>query len=163
MLKKSLYISIFIALLILSLPLYSLRFYKIISKNSPTNKVSNKFVVINDKVINIEIADTPEKTSKGLSERTNLTTNSGMIFTFSKQDQYPAFWMKDMLIPIDIIWINDTKIIQIDNNVQPEPGITDTNLTLYRPVSAVDYVLEVNAGYCERNGIEVGDTVKINF
>lgn len=118
---------------------------------------------IKDIRINVEIADTPEKKSRGLSARPSLSGNDGMLFPYTNTTVIPAFWMKGMLIPLDIIWIKDKKIIQIDHNVKiPDRPDSLNNLTLYRPAKPIDYVLEVNAGFSERNGIVVGDEVTIN-
>lgn len=68
-----------------------------------------------------------------------------------------------MEFAIDIIWIKDGKIIQIDKNVEaPAVGTPDNKLKLYSPKSAVDYVLEVNSGYSDLNNIKVGDSVLID-
>lgn len=126
-------------------------------------KNSQKVATLGNKKINIEIADTPESRAKGLSQRENINENEGLLFIFEKKDVSPAFWMKDMLIAIDIIWINDEKIVQINNDVQPEPGKTDSKLKLYAPNQPVDYVLEVKSGFTDKNNIKLGDNVNLNF
>ena len=121
-----------------------------------------KFVTIDNISIPVEIANTPALEAKGLSGRTALATDSGMLFTVDPKNNEPAFWMKNMLIPIDIIWIKNNQIIQIDKNVPaPAPGTTDSALKLYKPISPVDYVLEVNAGFAFTNNIKVGDSVTL--
>lgn len=115
---------------------------------------------VNGNIINVEPAITTEQRSKGLSGRKSLESNSGMLFIFSKDDKSPTFWMKDMLIPLDIVWIKDGKIIKIDKNVPaPTEGTDDTKLKIYSAGVSVDYVLEVNSGYTDSNSIKVGDTV----
>ena len=121
-------------------------------------------VFIGQKTVNVYYADTDEERSVGLSRFDSLGTNDGMLFTFDQENLKPPFWMKDMKFPIDIIWINDNKIIQIDKDVQPaQEGIPESELTLYLPEEPVDYVLEVNAGHTEQNGINVGDKVEISI
>src|SRR3972149_3295989 len=66
-------------------------------------------VQIGDKSITVEIADSIEERGKGLSDRTSLKEDAGMLFIFAKKDVFPSFWMKDTLIPLDFIWINDGK------------------------------------------------------
>ncbi|MCR4263242.1 MAG: DUF192 domain-containing protein, partial [Candidatus Roizmanbacteria bacterium] len=56
----------------------------------------------------VEIADTPEKKSKGLGGRTFLADDYGMLFPSENQPYLPVFWMKGMEVPIDIIWIKDS-------------------------------------------------------
>lgn len=125
-------------------------------KNSPTIQ-NEKIVKIDNLEIKVEVAETNEERAKGLSNRTQLDNKSGMVFVFPK-DSKPVFWMKDTKIPLDIIWINDNKIIDIEKNVQPELGVTDNKLRRYPAPSEIDYVLEVNGGFSDNN-IKVGETI----
>ena len=71
--------------------------------------------------------------------------------------------MKERLFPLDFIWIKDGEIVQIDENIPaPAPGTPDNELNFISPKESVNYVLEVNAGFVEKNGIEVGDEVVIS-
>jgi len=121
------------------------------------------YVVINDYRLNVEIANTPEKKSKGLGGRTHLADNYGMLFLFNNQPYPPVFWMKGMEIPIDIIWIKDNTIIDIDKSAQPESGISDAQLKRYSPDKPVDYVLEVKDGLSDERGFEVEDSVVVQL
>lgn len=123
--------------------------------------IQNQHLIkIGSKNIKVELADTKEKRVKGLGERSFLEENSGMLFTFDQEDTYPSFWMKDMQIPVDIIWINDSKITKIDKNINvPLAGTSDKNLVLYRPDRPIDYVLEVNAGFSDKNGITIDQMI----
>lgn len=119
-------------------------------------------VKVNDKVIQVELANTPEKARQGLSGRDTLPANSGMLFSFDNENIRPFFWMKDMHFAIDIIWIDDDRIVQIDKNVPPPPTDTaDPDLPTYVPNQAIDHVLEVNAGFADKYGIKVGDEVEL--
>jgi hypothetical protein len=115
-----------------------------------------------DIVINVEVADTPEKKSKGLAGREHLSDSEGMLFPFTESNHMAVFWMKGMLIPIDMIWIKNGAIVQIDRNAQPEPGTSDFQLTLYSPSTPVDYVLEVRGGLSDEKGFKEGDLVTVN-
>lgn len=120
-----------------------------------------KDITIDNTTISVEIADTAAKRAKGLSGRSSLDANAGMLFILDPTNISPAFWMKDMSFPLDIIWIKSGVITKIDADVPvPAPGTTDKNLTLYKPDSPVDQVLEVNAGFCFKNHITKGDTVQ---
>lgn len=110
--------------------------------------------------VKIEMADTEAERKIGLSERKSLDKDQGMLFFFNNQEVTPGFWMKDMLFPLDIIWIKNGKIIKIDKNV-PIPEKGETSPKLYYPPSSINYVLEVNAGFCDQNQIKVGDRVEI--
>lgn len=118
-------------------------------------------VLIREQEFSVEIADNQMKQSRGLSGRAGLETNEGMLFLFSRAD-YQRFWMKDMVIPIDIIWIKGNKIVGFEVNAQPEPGVKQGQLKKYLPPEAVDKVLEVTAGTVERLGIQVGDEIVVN-
>ncbi len=118
-------------------------------------------ISIDDTVVDAEVVDTPATREKGLSGKASLCESCGMLFDFNTaQNKYPSFWMKDMLFLIDIIWINHEKeIVQIDKAVEPPPsGTKDSNLKLYQSPEPIEYVLEVNAGFTDQNGVEVGDT-----
>ena len=83
-----------------------------------------------------------------------------MLFTFDPQNVTPGFWMKEMLIPIDIIWIEGGHVVKIDKNVEaPKENTPDSELKIYTPDTPIDYVLEVNAGFSDKNSIKVTDTV----
>jgi len=116
--------------------------------------VDQKSVVIsvNDLKIQAEIADTPAKRELGLSGRTNLGPNEGLLFIFDQPGQY-KFWMKDMDFPIDIIWLDENKkIVDITANLA-----TSTYPNAYTSLLPAKYVLEVNAGYTANNKVNIGD------
>jgi uncharacterized membrane protein (UPF0127 family) len=138
----------------------SLHFLNFPPQSSP---VSQKTIRVGDKNVLVEVVSTPSTRSKGLSGRSSLAQNSGMLFIFDKKDITPSFWMKDMLIPLDIIWIDDGKIVVIDKNVSaPKAGVSDSELKVYSPGKPVDYVLEMNADFCDDNNIKVGDSVDLS-
>ncbi len=110
---------------------------------------------------NIEIADEPSERKLGLGGRDSLATGSGMLFIFNKADKY-KFWMKGMRFPLDFIWINDTRVVDILPNIkQPEPNQPDETLPYLSPIIASDKVLEVNAGDVQRYNIKVGDKILV--
>ena len=121
---------------------------------TPTPSSSYKTIKIEDIEIQIEVAKTNEERSKGLSNRTKLDEKSGMVFVFPKKSK-PVFWMKDTKIPLDIIWINDNRIVGIDKNVEPEPNVIDSKLTKYPAPDDIDYVLEVNGGFSDKFNIKL--------
>ena len=110
---------------------------------------------IGDAKLQVKIVDTDVLREKGLSLRASLEKNKGMLFVFEKPGTY-GFWMKDMNFAIDIIWIGqDKKVIEITNNVMP-----DTFPKTFYAKEPIQYVLEVNAGWAERNAVEPGDIFK---
>lgn len=108
---------------------------------------------------NIEIADEPSERKLGLGGRDILATGSGMLFIFDKADKY-RFWMKGMRLPLDFIWINDSRVVDILPNIkQPEPNQPDETLPYLSPIVASDKVLEINAGDSQKYNIKVGDKI----
>lgn len=125
--------------------------------NQPTPSPTSKPVVkIGEREISVELADTPDTRRIGLGNTQNLTDDEGMLFVFDREDVWFPFWMKGMSMPIDIIWIDDGKVIYINEEVEPEPGKSDSSLTKYSPNASFDYVLEVASGFSKRNSITVG-------
>jgi len=110
--------------------------------------------------ISVEIADSDQSRSQGLSGRKSLPESSGMLFDFPKPDIY-QFWMNDMNFPLDFIWINGGKVVEITENVQP-PSQTQGQPVVVKSYFSVDKVLEVNAGFVTRNNLKVGDTAVLN-
>lgn len=142
-----------------------------VQKNSKLNPLnvpgavttSSKVVLVNGREVKVEVADSDEKRKAGLSGRTTLAENTGMLFVFNPQDVKPVFWMKDTLIPLDIIWINDNKVVKIDVNVQPpKEGTPESALPKYSPSMPVDYVLEVPANFTIIHSTQVGDPVDLS-
>lgn len=125
---------------------------------------SNKpYVLVDNNKIFVDIADTPTEWQLGLSGRKNLGKNEGMLFIFDRLDTQPSFWMEGMEFGLDIVWINDEKIVQIDVNVPPpKPNTPTKELPLYAPFTNIDYVLEVNDGFVKANEIAVGDKVDLS-
>lgn len=117
---------------------------------SPTAKIQNQ-------TFKLLLTKTPKEKEIGLSEKTSLPQDTGMLFSFDKADFY-SFWMKNMKISIDIIYINKNKIVTIFENV-PAPKSADENLSIYKPEEVADKVLEINAGLSQKYGIKKGDEV----
>jgi uncharacterized membrane protein (UPF0127 family) len=113
-------------------------------------------VIIGNSSITVEVADTPQLQECGLMFRDHLDSSTGMLFIFEKEDRW-TFWMKNMHMPVDIIWINaDHKIVDIRSSVPP---CTSFFCETYQPSEPAKYVLEVNAGYADAHGIKINDRV----
>ena len=105
--------------------------------------------------VNVEIADDNSERMQGLMFRKDLDENSGMLFVFDNDGYYP-FWMKNTLIPLDIIFIGkDMEIVDI-KNAQP---CNEYPCTSYKSSKPAKYVLEVNYGFAAKNNIKVGNKV----
>ncbi|RIJ15485.1 DUF192 domain-containing protein [Henriciella mobilis] len=106
-----------------------------------------------EQVFEIEIADEPEEISYGLMNRESLAENAGMLFDFGNPRE-PAMWMKNTLIPLDMLFISSDGTIQmIARNTVPG------SLRTISPGMPVKGVLEINGGRAAALGIEPGDTV----
>ncbi|MDZ7343817.1 MAG: DUF192 domain-containing protein [candidate division KSB1 bacterium] len=108
----------------------------------------------------VEVAATAYLRTRGLSDRDFLPPDSGMLFIFP-EPMTQTFWMKGMKFPLDIIWIRGDRIVGIEKNVPPEPGVSIFGLKLYTSPAAVDKVLEINAGLAEKYGLEIGDRLEL--
>ncbi|MGB0757774.1 MAG: DUF192 domain-containing protein [Patescibacteria group bacterium] len=117
-------------------------------------------VTIRGHRLNVDVAATPQARAQGLAGREFLADDEGMIFYFEKPEMR-SFWMKDMIIPIDIIWIQDFTIVGYEDDVKPEPGVPDQDLRNYVSPEPVQKVLEVRSGLRKELGWEVGDAVGI--
>ena len=123
----------------------------------PTNKVI--FPESNTEV-KVEIADTPSERSKGLMFREKLPIDQGMLFIFPEEDER-GFWMKNTLIPLDMIFIDSKgEIVNVEEAV-PEPNTSDEDLKIYRSGEPAKYVIETNSSFTERKNVEEGDRVEI--
>ena len=109
-------------------------------------------------------AEVPEGDAfyRGLGGRESLPDDRGMLFVFPEPGRH-GFWMKDVLIPIDIIWISaEGRVVDIQA-AQPEPGVPDPQLKRYSPNGEAKYVLEVRAGLAAEKGVQVGDEAQIEL
>lgn len=123
---------------------------------------SKKTIQIKDFKFIVELADSVSKKALGLGKRDSIKENEGMLFLFDGPGTY-GFWMKDMRFPIDIIWIRDNKIVDITENVLPEPQKSIFNLKVYYPKEPVDKVLEIGAGLVKKYNFKIGDEIKFDF
>ncbi len=103
-------------------------------------------VCFEDNCFQVEIADTDATRQQWLMFREELGTQSGMLFVF--ESSYPhGFWMKNTLIPLDMIWIDEQmKIVDIQTAL---PCVADP-CPSFIPNGNATYVLEVNAGLWEQ-------------
>jgi uncharacterized membrane protein (UPF0127 family) len=111
---------------------------------------------VKDVAMTAELVNTPKKIFLGLSHRQGLPEGRGMLFLMATRARHP-FCMRDMLFPIDIIWIADGKVAGIQHNLSPtRPGGV-------KPPVPVPQALEVPAGFAERHGLKAGDPVRLQI
>lgn len=106
----------------------------------------------NKTIYNVEHAITKQQQRTGLMFRKSMPDNFGMLFSWDKPNNH-AMWMKNTFIPLDMLFINNNKVMGIIANVPPH------SLKARYIASPVDQILELNAGQAQKNSIAVGDTI----
>lgn len=126
------------------------------SHPKPQNFDDTVSAVIKDTSYYLEVAKTYSARQTGLSHRTELCSNCGMLFVFDRESKHP-FWMKDTKIPLDIIWLN-SKFEVVDFVTATE---TDSTKSFTNNQPAM-YVIELNANEVFKLNLKKGDTVKLS-
>jgi len=126
--------------------------------HSAAAEESSSLRLPNGRAVTLEVASTPNQRNLGLMFRPSLAEDHGMLFLFPTPDRY-AIWMKNMLIPIDIVWLDEHKqIIHIETNVPPcriEPCL------IYQPETPALYVIELAVGTVTQAGLQPGATLQL--
>jgi len=104
-------------------------------------------------VVAVEVARTEAERARGLMFRTSLGDGAGMLFVFDETGDHP-FWMKNTLIPLDMIFIDDSGRVT-GVVARATPGSLEP-----RSGGPGRYVLEVNGGWAEQKGVAAGDQVR---
>jgi hypothetical protein len=101
--------------------------------------------------LRIDYATTTEVRELGLGGRTSVPEGYGMLFAFPSDDYY-GFWMKDMLVPIDIFWLDSKgQVVYMTEDVSPS-----SYPSVFYPTEPARYVLETTAGFARANSIATG-------
>jgi len=118
-------------------------------------------ITIDDVMLDVEIADDSEKTSRGLMFREMLPENRGMLFIFDEERKY-QFWMMNMKFNIDMIWLDASgKVVHIVEDAAPCIDAAHTSLCTFSPDEPAKYVLEVNSGFVQQHGINENSVMRI--
>jgi uncharacterized protein len=125
------------------------------------NRQSKPFVKINGRTFSVDVAKNESQKEKGLSIYNKLPVEKGMIFSFNDYGSHP-FWMKGMKFSIDIIYIQNNKIVDIFQNL-PFPKNEFEVPVIVRSSANSNYVFEINAGLSKKYNFKKGDTVEINL
>lgn len=116
---------------------------------------------INGNTIKLEVADTPEELSRGLKFRKELPQNRGMLFDLGKRHENVPFWMHQVKIPLDIIYLDNGIVTHIAATSPPCNTTNPEECPIYKAPSAT-HVIELNAGLAAKLNLQVGDTVQID-
>ena len=104
--------------------------------------------------LKVQIADTPALRERGLSDRSTLAPFDGMLFIFNEPS---TLWMKDMLFPLDIIWISPRgQVADITENAQP-----DSYPRHFQSRTPAEFAVEVPSGFGRQHHIGIGDRVSL--
>ena len=115
-------------------------------------------VCMKDRCFVVKVARSEIERSIGLMYEKEMANDEGMLFIFEGYGER-GFWMKDTLIPLDIIWIKDNEIVHIYENAQP----CAEKCPSIRPNVSANYVLELNTGLTSEMNLEIGDIVEIKI
>jgi uncharacterized protein len=147
--KKKYLFLIFVLVSILILIIGIMLIKKIVDKES---------VCFENNCYFVKIANDDYEREKGLMNVESLDIDKGMFFIFEKEGIY-NFWMKNTLIPLDIIWIDEDMIVVHIAKALPCEVL---ECQVYSSSEEAKYVLEINAGEAERIGLRIGDKAILN-
>ncbi len=117
-------------------------------------------VVIADQTLGLEVAETPQQQAVGLMARESLPDDRGMLFPF--EPARPVnFWMKNVLIPLDMVFIRNGEVVAIASEVPPCEG--DPCPTYGPGRQPVDYVLELRGGRAAELDLQTGDAISFTW
>ncbi len=171
--KKNLFVQITVVVILIGFVVYFVLSNFILNKPATTNSdleraMKNKMTYTFQKEgelvftshngdtiskIDIEIADDDQQRELGLMMRRSMNENNGMLFIFPLET-FQAFWMKNTIIPLDILYVNaQNEIVKIYKNTEP---YSENSLPSGKPAI---YVVEVNGGYTDKYGIKEGDKI----
>lgn len=109
--------------------------------------------------VEAELAYTDERRTKGLMDRKYLAPDAGMLFLFKDLDLH-SFWMKNTLIPLDLIWLNERKeVVSFVTAVPCEKDPCESYSTMQKS----KYVLEVNGGFAKKHNLKIGDQLEFTI
>lgn len=154
--QKLIFINIIIVVLLVVL------IYNYLGNAKSETKTSDDMInaKIKGKTYSLEVADTAQKRQQGLMYKEVMPQNEGMLFIFPNTSMYP-FWMKNTLIPLDIIWLNEDKtVVFIKQNAQPCENTVKAVCNTIFPARPARYVIELNAGEVQKLKLANGDKIE---
>lgn len=114
--------------------------------------------LIKDHVVELEVARTRQEQATGLMSREALADNRGMLFLFDPP-QPVSFWMKNVLIDLDMIFLKDGEVIAVEHSAPP---CQSRPCPTYGPAGAIiDQVIELRGGRAAELGVQKGDRISI--
>lgn len=117
-------------------------------------------ITLNGERLRVIVADNSAKQFKGLGGMKSLGDYDGMLFVGLKAQRIGVV-MRDMLMPIDVVWFHEGEVVDIAPNVPTEPGVQEDQLRVYLPRADADVFLELPAGWTVRHGLKIGDKLGV--
>lgn len=128
----------------------------IIAVSFYTPRVKALHATLGGEALLLEVVDTEALRIRGLSGHKPLASNEGMLFVFPEDGRY-GFWMKDMLFPIDILWLDSGyRIIDTKEHAVPE-----SYPEVFTPHTSARFVLELPAGFFSNHHLKNGNILKM--
>ncbi len=122
-------------------------------------------VQLKDQLFLMELALTPVQRAQGLMGRKSMADDQGMLFVFPDTDPFPAvlsFWMKNCLMPIDVIFISGEGLITAIHEMQPPlPDTPDEELITYSSMELAQFAIELRGGLAAELGLQVGEMIEL--
>ncbi len=117
-----------------------------------------------DNLVKLEVAATEQEIERGLMYRTELPEQNGMVFLFNPPRKV-NFWMYHTLIPLDMLFIKDGKIVRLFQNVPPCKSEDPRGCATYPAGDGIEVteVVELAGGYAQRHGVKEGDPVSFEL
>ncbi|AFZ44629.1 protein of unknown function DUF192 [Halothece sp. PCC 7418] len=116
-------------------------------------------VEIGGETIKLEVANTPKQQAIGLMYREEMPKNRGMLFPMDPP-RVPRFWMKNVEVTLDMIFVRNGKVSAIAHQVPP---CEEDPCPTYSPDVVIDQVIELQGGRAQELGLEIGDSISVQF
>jgi len=124
------------------------------------NNDSKLPIQIKGVTVHAEVADSSKEKIRGLMFRKKLPQNDGMLFPYSHEEIH-TFWMKNTLIPLDIVWINSQKeVVHIEHSAPP---CKRSPCPSYTSPHKARYILELNGGWSIQHNLNPGDQIFFSY
>ncbi len=114
---------------------------------------------MNGEIIQLEVAETQQQQAMGFMFRSEIPTDRGMLFSFEPPRRV-SFWMKNVRVPLDMVFLRDGKVVAIAADVPP---CTADPCSTYGPPEMVDSVIELRGGRAAELGLQAGDEIAVEF
>lgn len=124
------------------------------------NHFETKKIKIGSQILTVEIADTDEKTSRGLMFRNSLKPGHGMLFIF-KTEEVRSFWMKNTFLDLSIGFFNKEKELIDIQDMKAAHSEMQNSFPQYTSSGPAQYALEVPKGWFQTHKIKIGNKFKI--